>query len=216
MELDIFFKVYIIESPSSEDLLIDRREGTSLSSIFKLENILYEYYLVIDKNAFIQAINLIKEDMIELQYEDMRESQIFPIIHLSCHGDDECISLSSGECVCWDDLNKIINEQNLNLVFEEVGINSLTLSMSSCYGLYAIYADKDVKGKSPFAYILGHEDEIRWDDSLIAFATFYHNLINKNLTFVDSVKCMNNSINSPDFFKLFHSYDTYNLFTKPE
>jgi len=211
---DNYFKVYIIESPSANDLLHGRCEGTSLTSIFKLEDIPYEYYLAINKDTVKSALELIKEDMLYVHYEEMRECFFFPIIHLSCHGNEDCIAFSSGDSIKWNELNQIINDMELNLAFDEGGtINPLSLSMSSCCGLYAIFADREEHSvdKSPFAFVLGHEESIRWDDALIAFATYYHNLIKKELTMTDSVRCMNNSINNADFFKSFHSHDAYNL-----
>lgn len=203
--MEKLFKVYIVESPGDEDLLLGKKEGDSLSEIFKLENIKYEYYLVVSRKMFKEAIQLIKNDIIELKEEGL---WVFPIIHLSCHGNDECICMSNGTKIEWSYLNNIIGD--INDVFSDEEKNNILLCMSSCYGLYAINADKDEDdddSKSPFSSLIGSEYEISWEDSLIAFSVFYHNYIIKEKSMIKSIVCMNSSIGEDGVFKRRMSID---------
>lgn len=206
LDQDVFFKVYIIESPADIDLFENRTEGKALSNILRISEIPYEYLLVTSKRTFGQAFDLIKDDISELQEEYLF---VWPIIHISCHGNDEGIGLTDGSYLNWNVLYHML--EDINICFEEEQNSPILLAMSSCYGLHAIKADWDNE-KSPFAFVLGHEETIPWDDALIAFSVFYHNFVNKKVTSDIALECMNNSINHPEYFKLFNSKDIYNLF----
>ncbi|WP_283689930.1 hypothetical protein ACSW9I_06125 [Clostridium perfringens] len=213
MNLETVYKVYIIESPSADDLMKGITEGQALTKILELSNIQYEYFLVTTKEVFEKALVYIKEDVLELQEEKIF---VWPIIHISCHGNEECIGLTNNEFINWSTLEKYLSI--VNVCFEEADpVSPIILSMSSCCGLNAIKSDW-VKNheSSPFSFVLGHENEIPWDDALIAFSVFYHNFINKELDPLTALKCMNDSINSENYFKLFSSTDCYKILSGDE
>jgi len=209
LDTEVYHKVYIIESPSDIDLFEKRTEGKALSNILELSEIPYEYCLTTTKNIFNQAFELIKEDILELQEEYLF---VWPIIHLSCHGNEKGIGLTDGDFISWSALNDLLSV--VNVCFNEADpVSPILLSMSSCYGLHAIKADWEKRGKrSPFAFVLGHEDTILWDDALIAFSVFFHNFVKKKSTSEIAVQCMNTSINLPEHFKLFNSTECYEVF----
>lgn len=60
--------------------------------------------------------------------------------------------------------------------------------------------------------MIGNEDSITTNDSSTAYASYYDNLINKKQTMQESIIHMNESIGKKDFFKLFLSQDTYDIF----
>ena len=205
LETEVFHKVYIIESPSDENLLEQKTEGKSLSSIFELSEIPYDYYLVTTEKTLKQAFESIKEDVLDLQDDYLF---VWPIIHISCHGNEEEIGLTDNSRIQWSVLNDLLS--TINVCFEVESVSPILLSMSSCYGLHAIKADWEKQGdRSPFAFVLGHEDTILWDDALIAFSVFFHHFVNKKCTADISLECMNASINLPNHFKLFNSTDCY-------
>lgn len=206
LEQDIFFKVYIIESPADIDLFENRTEGKALSNVLEISEIPYEYLLVTSEKTFELAFKSIKDDILELQEEYLF---VWPIIHVSCHGNDSGIGLTDNSYLKWNVLYQMLTE--VNLCFEEDPSSPIFLSMSSCFGLHAIKTDWDSES-SPFAFVLGHEKEILWEDALIAFSVFYHNFVNKKKSSDIALACMNNSINAPGYFKLFNSKDIYNLF----
>ncbi len=133
---------------------------------------------------------------------------VWPVIHISCHEDDNGIRLIDNSYIKWDVLHRML--EIINICFEEEPNSLVLLSMSSCYGLHAIKADWGNE-KSPFAFVLGHEEKISWDDALIAFFVFYHNYASKRKTSDIALECMNNSINNTKYFKLFNSKGIYNL-----
>lgn len=202
LDTEVFYKVYILESPGDIDLLEKRTEGKALSNVLEISEIPYEYYLVTTKNVFEQVFEMIKEDILELQDEYLFA---WPIIHISCHGNKDGIGLTDNDFISWSDLNNLLSV--VNVCFDEgEPISPILLSMSSCYGLHAIKTDWEKREEhSPFACVLGHEDKILWDDALIAFSVFFHHYVNKKSTAIVALECMNASINLPDHFKLFFS-----------
>lgn len=213
LDTETFYKVYIIESPGDMDLLEKRTEGKALSNILEISEIPYEYYLATTKNVLVQVFEIIKEDILELQDEYLF---VWPIIHISCHGNENGIGLTNNEFIPWSKLYDLLSI--VNICFDEADpVSPILLSMSSCYGLYAIRTDWEKRNeRSPFAFVLGHEDTILWDDALIAFSVFFHQFVNKNCTAEVALQCMNTSINSPDHFKLFNSTEFYEHFKDKE
>jgi hypothetical protein len=209
LNTEVFYKVYIIESPGDMDLLEKRTEGKALSNILEMSEIPYEYYLTTTKNVLKQVFEIIKEDILELQEEYLF---VWPIIHVSCHGNEDGIGLTDGSFIPWSYLNDFLSV--VNVCFDEADpVSPIVLSMSSCYGLHAIKTDWQKRGeRSPFAFVLGHEDTILWDEALIAFSVFFHHFVNKKSTSEIALQCMNASINSHDHFKLFNSIELYECF----
>ncbi|BCZ48440.1 hypothetical protein psyc5s11_45070 [Clostridium gelidum] len=201
MDMEVFYKVYIIESPNGMDLLEKRTEGKAMTQMLEMSEVPYEYFLATTEEVFKVAFELIKEDVIELQDS---YAFVWPIIHISCHGNSKGIALTDNNFIPWTSLEYYLSI--INICFEDDPVSPIVLSMSSCYGLNAIRTDwEKKKERSPFAFVLGHEDEIPWDDALIAFSVFFHNFVNKKTNSQVALKCMNDSINSQDYFKLFCS-----------
>lgn len=209
LDTEPFYKIYIIESPADKDLLEKRTEGKALSNILELSQIHYEYFLVTTLNVLRQAFEMIKEDILKLQEEYLF---VWPLIHISCHGREEGIGLTDKSFVEWSYLYDLLSI--VNVCFEETDpVSPVLLSMSSCYGLHAIKSDWEKRSsRSPFAFVLGHENKIPWDDALIAFSVFFHHFVNRKSTSDIALKCMNASISSQDYFKLFNSKECYEVF----
>lgn len=185
---DVFFKVYIIESPAAIDLFENRTEGKALWNVLRISEIPYKYFLTTSVETFKRAFDSIRDDVLDLQ-EDY--PFVWPIIHISCHGNDNGIGLTDRSYLKWDVLYNMLSI--VNICFEEANPSSpILLSMSSCYGLHAIKAD--------------------CDDALVAFSVFYHKFVNKKEKSDIALECTNKSINSPGYFKLFNSKDIYNNF----
>jgi hypothetical protein len=197
------FLIYIIESPSNDDLLLNQREGDSLSRILELCKIPNRLFTVIDIKSLENAIQIIKDDYI--QTRKTRTGPLLPLIHLSCHGNDQQIGLSNGERLNY----KVLLEEFscIGSAFSDIDtINPLHISMSSCFGLYAI--NEDFKDRpSPFAILIGSENEIGWTDSLIAYAAFYNSFIYNDHDINQAMKCMNSSIGDERLFQIYRGKD---------
>jgi len=116
--------VFIIESPSSDDLLQDRREGYALSSALRLADISSSYHLAVTQDAFTKVLESISQTPASIkrvlrspsdpsqQGIVLEDSVIMPLIHLSLHGNDSGIALSSGEFILWEQLGDALYKIN--------------------------------------------------------------------------------------------------------
>ena len=153
--------VYIIESPSSDDLLDGRTEGRSLSEALTLAGIQHWYSLATDEKTSIRAL---AERLIQAWQYHQRP----PILHFSMHGDQDGVELTSGKGLSWHDLRQLLVPLNRAMK------GGLLISMSSCFGSsgcrMAMYADNE----PPFWALVGNTGSPSWADAAVAYISFYH------------------------------------------
>lgn len=123
--------IYIVESPSDEDLYSQRTEGKllleglRLAQVSNAPNTFVEYRLVISEETFDKAM---LEDL-PLTLGGLKG--IIPILHFSMHGDEGGLELTDGTEIHWDELAKLLSEINRNLAR-----NKLIVCVSACRGIY--------------------------------------------------------------------------------
>lgn len=153
--------VHIVESPSSADLLDGRTEGRVLSEALRLAGIPYSYNLAVDKAALEESIGPRLDAA-------AKACGKLPILHLSMHGDEYGVGLTSGEHLHWDDLRTML----MPLMRKMNG--GLLISMSSCFGAsgcrMAMYSGNDPH----FWALVGNTGNAAWADAAIAYVSFYH------------------------------------------
>lgn len=158
--------VFIVESPSEDDLLDDRTEGKTLEESLKLSNTSCRYSLVTSRRSFFTAINEKLPQACKVFRDDP------PIIHLSMHGNEHGIGLTNGDFVNWDELRNALMPINNKMQ------QGLLICMSSCFGSagcrMAMYSD-NVK---PFWALVGNNKAAKWNDAAVAYVAFYHRLFN--------------------------------------
>lgn len=169
--------VYIVESPSSNDFLNNKYEGKILSGILDLALIKTKYLLVTNKSSFKKAL---REKLIDA----MEETEMFPLLHLSCHGDENGIGLTDGTTINWDELAELLTPVN------EMLQDMLCITISSCFGGLAAQMAITLKEKLPFFGLVGIVEEITWIESAIAFATFYFQAFYKKVRFSKAIEAM--------------------------
>jgi hypothetical protein len=154
--------VYIVESPSPDDLLDSRTEGRVLSEALDLAGIKRFYHLATSEEMFKKAI---WDRLIECW---KKVPDLNPIIHLSMHGNGEGIQLTDGTFIKWSSLRGILKH------LTEAMEGRLLICMSSCFGgsgcRMAMHADAD----HPFWALVGHSDSAAWSDAAVGYVTFYH------------------------------------------
>ncbi len=155
------FFVYIIESPSDEDILNIRQEGLALSEALKLADIPNVYNLVTTKNTF--EISLYDNFLNALEKFPDR----FPIFHFSAHGDEhhQGIYLTDETFISWQKL-----KEYLIPIFNEIEI--VPICMSSCYSsrAYQLANDND----NPYLFLVANSQAVPWSDAAVGYITFYH------------------------------------------
>ena len=180
--------VHVIESPSSHDLLSERTEGRVLSESLQIADIPHRYNLAADRATLMVAL----EDRLIEKWEQTKK---LPILHLSMHGNEEGVALTSGEYIFWHDLREIL------MPLVRVMRGSLLVCMSTCFGSngcrMAMYTDSEPH----FWALVGHTGKAGWADAAIAYSSFYH-LLFKGL---DIATCVNSMrIASGDHFFVLH------------
>ena len=182
--------IYLIESPSPEDLLSGRNEGDALTRVLRLAEINVIYYLCVN----IDSIDIAMGDIADRVISNSDLSHM-PVIHFSAHGSDDGLELTDGDVFLWDQLKNRLNTFNQTIgyclvddVFRQ-DIPRTILCFSSC-GAFNAFPKSD-KDNILFQSVIGPKVDIGWCQALIAFSTFYYNAWINELDYSDSVDIMN-------------------------
>jgi len=167
--------VCIIESPSDKNIFKGEYVGGTLTNAFQTAGILFNYRLTVSKQTFVDAIanmnNIIRE-------------RVFPLLHLSAHGNQDGIELTDKTFIKWDELKNYLEPINESLY------QNLWFGISSCSGFSACSMAMSSSTKLPFYVLVGPTKKIPIDDVTIAFVTFYFNLLKKKSSGEKAVNAM--------------------------
>lgn len=159
--------VYVIESPSAADLADGRTEGRSLCETFKLSGTSHEYRLTVNIEQFKRALDV--TDLSSPILRSIREG-VAPIIHLSMHGNEECIQLTDGSCLGWQELYQVLKPLN------DLLPDGLLVTFSTCGGGASIRMNmSEAADHKPLYATVGSFASVPWSDALVAYTVFYHN-----------------------------------------
>jgi hypothetical protein len=155
--------VYVVESPSAPDLYHGRSEGELVARAVRLDSIPSVTRTVINPVAFEAALRLgLVEAMKEMPGR-------IPVLHVSAHGSQEGIQLSSGDDLSWAAFEALLTPIN-----ESLG-GSLVLCMSACNGYSACrMAMQKPDGPHPYLAMVGNFRTPTWSDTAVAYSAFYH------------------------------------------
>ena len=116
--------IYILESPSADDFLMDRNEVRTLTRLLELAEIRTIPITVVDGMSLTKTITAI----VELIKTEAHQ----PIIHFSTHGDKSGIALT-GKFIKWKALR-----DELAPIAKATG-SKMLVCMSACFGIKAIH-----------------------------------------------------------------------------
>ncbi|BAX81471.1 hypothetical protein [Labilibaculum antarcticum] len=197
-------KIYIIESQNPNDILNNRTEGKALSAGLDLAGIANQYFQVIDNECFDKCIEIICEDINRLK----KEGLVAPYIHISAHGNESGIGLTSGEFLEWDSLtlkadriNELTGKIQPDPKNPHIEISPINYCFSTCQGYNAFKMQGDIK-ENKFSSIIGPAAPVDWSDSLLAFMTLYHQIFYKRQKAVTAVEIMNMSAGLDNIFRI--------------
>lgn len=198
-------RVVVIESPAPGDILDDRTEGEALTKALRLAGIPSEYFRAINKSTFEESFHRSAGLGWSARgtFQDGRvEHTIFvPFIHISCHGNENGLALTSGEFVPWCELRQyLLSFANaINIVSDGQDSHSwVSLTISACKGWNGYKMFHEGPPYPCFAVVGPHQD-VDWCDSLIAFLTYFHHLIYKDSDVLVAVTRMNAALGSNQF-----------------
>jgi hypothetical protein len=188
--------VYMIESPSPQDLMDNMQEGKLIREALNLIGIECVYQLATDRECFEIAI----KDALRSR---LRQSEDDPIIHISAHGvikkiehwtDCTGIALTDGTEITWEELEEYLTEIN-----QMMHVPHLILCMSSCYGYAGFTMALTHNKKLPYMALIGNTKKYDWYESAIAFATFYFQYFNKGATLGKAIRAMKTASGNNNF-----------------
>lgn len=198
--------INVIESPSADDILEDRREGYALISALRLSGIQANYFAVSNRATLAKVFNalaLAPAQMQRISNGVVVGGEVYVSqVHLSAHGNEHGLGLTDGSFVTWHELSEEFAK--INRVKGYIGTTKkrgmVSVSLSCCRGYHAkAMVDMD---PSPVMLIVGSESDIPWADSVVAWITFYHNFITKNQDSSVAIQRMNIAAGgSMDLFK---------------
>jgi len=157
------FFVFIVESPSAVDLYQGRSEGKIIQQAVNLNQIPCLVKTAINFEIFQGALKVGLKEALNI-FEGMA-----PILHISVHGHQDGIELSSGELVNWVTLKGLLRPLN------EALDNNLIVCLSSCNGYSGVRMAMSTENE-PFPYfaIVANGEKPLWSDTAVAYSTFYH------------------------------------------
>lgn len=185
------FYVHIVESPSPEELLNGITEGRALCSFLDIAGIPYLYNLAVNPEQFHVAMI----DRVEL---GVNVFELQPILHLSTHGGEEGIQLTTQREFCkvikWAELAEYIRP-----IHQEYG--DIGVCMSCCGGANGVKMAEVIRAKDvPFDWIIGTSTEIDLRDAALAFAVFYRRFhCDDSIDADELLKAMRAASGVPDF-----------------
>lgn len=168
--------VYIIESPSPEDLFDGRTEGKMLVEALHLAEVRTRYRLASSMAIFDRCLG--PELAAAVTYY-----QAFPILHISAHDTAEGFRLTDDSFLSWDQFRARLVSVNRALR------GGLVLCMSSCFGATGCRMAMRENEPLPFLAMLGHFGSPTWSDAAVAFVAFYHRLF-KGASVDESIAAM--------------------------
>lgn len=162
------FAIHIIESPNEEDIFLGtREEGEALQKCLGIMGVKSERYRVSSEAFLVKAIATITT----AHSQGGTYERYAPIVHLSCHGNDEGIGLTNGDFLTWERLKEFLRPIHV------VARGWLILGMSACKGAAARKMAWTIKSEdTSFDLLFGPTHEVLWQDSLVGFVTLYHRL----------------------------------------
>lgn len=155
--------VHVIESPSNADRDQDLREGNALVEALRLHHIHVTLHDVRTSAAFNSSF----VDIADWHLARTEDRDLVPAVHISAHGNQDVISLTSGEDVPWSHIDERLGKLR--------GVcGGLILAMSSCKGFFA--SKIALLENSSFDWMVGSTTEPDWSETLVGFSTLYHQL----------------------------------------
>lgn len=164
-------KIFIIESPSPNDLLDERNEKSSLENMCKIFGHQSTSFTTYSKEELIKTINYIS--LVKIEDEEVL------CLHFSCHGNNDGLAFGA-DFLTWLNFTKILAP-----IFKRNKLSIKTIVViSACGANGQIITDKinqldiEIRKKliPPAYFFVYNQDKVLWRDALLCWAILYHQL----------------------------------------
>ncbi|WP_072688639.1 hypothetical protein [Acinetobacter baumannii] len=183
--------VYIVDSPSSQDLFNGYSIGMALRDALDAIRIPCIYTLATNKQTFEQALQQKLQSSI-FQYQTSPSVNAYPFIHLCMHGANEGIALTDNSYLNWSELRKNLFYHNQIKGYDPM------VCMASCNGING--ASMAHAYDSVFNVLIGNTDAVLQSDVTVAYLAFYNQIFNKNATLDQAIAAMRNATGDHNFY----------------
>jgi hypothetical protein len=185
-------RVFILESPNPLDLLEDRGERLALEQVCKLLGYSATSFLLRDSNELSQTFKYISS----IQGKCSDKTPLF--LHLSAHG-NKCEIAIGCDAILWKDLASKVQEMYSQLCYYH---GPVVLVLSACGSnqqkLTSELTSKLKNAKEDFVppeYVfVFNQNKIAWDDALVTWTIFYHQIEKVNFNDKISVQDILNNL----------------------
>lgn len=177
--------VFIVESPSPEDIYECRSEGEPICRVVTLNGLACETRCTANEAALKRAVA-------EYTGKVAASPKFPPVLHVSAHGCTGGLALSDERVVPWPDFLELLRQAN------ELADEGIVLCISCCYGSSAANVSDPNPSRPAFRYLVTNKASPTWPQTTIGFATFYHYLI-KEQSLESAVEAMRASSLNQDF-----------------
>jgi hypothetical protein len=93
--------------------------------------------------------------------------QAFPILHISAHGCEDGIALTTNELISWKELAAFLEPLHKQTA------GSFLLALSPCKGLTAVGIPLR-SPNDPLFGVVGTPENVTWSDNVVGYTAFYH------------------------------------------
>jgi hypothetical protein len=161
----------------------------------------YPINLEMLKECFSRAQVAIRKQTMVLPGQPPEETLFIPYFHFSAHGNESGLGLTNGEFVSWADLRELlVNFAEATGYMSEKGVALFTVTLSACKGANARKM-LSMPAPQPCFAVVGPTHDVSWTDSLTAFITFFHQMIDKDKNAHEAVLAMNQAAGLTDAFQ---------------
>lgn len=178
--------VYIIESPSQDDLEDHAIEGRVLKNGLDIGRIPHEYSQVFTQEEFFKSLG----GQLGKKIQDFQK---YPILHFAMHGSPNGILFTEDEFLDWGEFIR-----TLIMIKKLIDPFPLIICMSSCYESFAHWKATKKSGALSFDILVGNKDKTPLSDLAIAYLVFY-NLLFDRLPIQNSLAIMQLASNNYNF-----------------
>lgn len=183
--------VYIVDSPSDQDLLDGFTIGMALRAALQAIKIPVIYTLTSNKMSFEWSLTSKLDNCIK-QFQSTNYSNYYPFIHLCMHGNSDGVAFTDHSHYPWESLKNILRAHNTMKGFDPL------VCMASCNGLEG--ARMVDSNNSVFTYLIGNSSIVRQSDLTVGYLSFYNYLFHKNGTIENAVSAMKVASGDNNFY----------------
>jgi hypothetical protein len=183
--------VYLVDSPSHDDLFSGYSIGMALRDTLRAIKIPCFYTLATNKVNFERCLTYQLPETIR-QMQPSPNISANPFIHLCMHGEPNGISLTDSTFVQWQNLRTLLLSHNQAKGFDPF------VCMASCNGVNG--SNMANAFDSAFNVLIGNTGQVLQSDVTVAYMSFYNHLFYKNANLEQAVTAMRAASGDQNFY----------------